>query len=265
MANVQVLDVSHRKSEPNGFRIFRESGQNAILFLHFLTPMSVIIDDRLTNLARNACLIYTPGISQDYGAATETDRFENNYVTFRTATVNFLSRFEVILNEPFYINNEDDITRCIEWITWASANRMQSWEKEIEERVFELFRLIERGMVGISPKDFRDIQTKQRFIVLRGEMKLAPGEWTVEKMADTCYLSRSRFYTLYKTFFGISPSDDLAVALLSYAKKRLTDTGDSISAISTDMGYKRVESFIRMFCEKEGVTPGAYRKRIGVK
>jgi len=258
---IQVVDVSHKKSEPNGFRMVREGGQNAILFLHFLTPVMAVFDDLPVDLARNSCIIYTPGICQNYGATAESARFENNYVTFRTDSVSFLNKFEVLLNEPFYINNEEEITRCVEWITWASANRMQSWENEIEEHVYQLFALIEKGTVGVTPKDLRDIQIKQRFIVLRGEIKLDPRGWSVEKMAEACWLTRSRFYVLYKTFFGTSPSDDLAFSTLDYAKKCLLNSENSIVSIASDIGYKRVESFIRMFNEKEGVTPGVFRKQ----
>ena len=262
--NIQVLDVSHRKTEPNGFHILREKGQNAILFLHFFTPMTIEINDESINTARNACIIYTPGIRQDYKAPEPGAKFENNYVTFKTNTADFLALFKVNVNEPFYINNEEDITRCVEWITWASANRMQSWDEEIEERVYELFTLIEKGTVRNNPKNLRDIQVKQRFITLRGEIKLDPRHWTVEKMAAACWLTRSRFYVLYKSFFGLSPSDDLAAATLEYAKDRLLNSEDSVAVIASDCGYKRAESFVRMFNEKEGISPGRYRKKINL-
>jgi len=258
---IQVLDVSHRKTEPIGFTMFREKGQDAILFLHFLTPVAITIGGERVNTARNACIIYTPGIRQDYGAQTDAARFENNYITVKTNAADFLAKFNVILNEPFYINNEDEITRCIERITWAQANRMQSWDTEVEGWVHELFLHIEQGTLGTNPKSLRDIQVKQRFIALRGEIGFDPRNWTVEKMASACWLTRSRFYVLYKSFFGISPSDDLANITLEYAKDRLVSTTDSIAEIAADCGYKRAESFIRMFSEKEGASPGQYRSQ----
>jgi len=257
---IQVLDVSHRKTEPRGFQMYRGKGLNAILFLHFLTPVTVIIDSKPTELARNSCIVYTPGICQYYGTSHENAKFENNFVTFKTSTAEFLAKFNILLNAPFYINNEEDITQCIEWITWAQANRMQSWDEKIEKRVYDLFSLIEKGTLGTNPKHLRDIKTKQRFIALRGEIKLDPRGWNVEKMAESCYLTRSRFYVLYKSFFGTSPSDDLVAATLEYAKTRLVNSEDSVASIALDCGYTRAESFIRMFNEKEGVTPGAFRK-----
>ena len=257
---IHVLDVSHRKTEPNGFEMLREKGQDAILFLHFLTPVSIVIGGETINTARNACIIYTPGIRQDYKAQSDTAKFENNYITFRTNTADFLAKYKLILNEPFYINNESHITRCIERITWAQANRMQSWDNEIEVWVHELFTEIEQGTLGTNPKSLRDIQVKQRFIALRGEISFDPRNWTVEKMAAACWLTRSRFYVLYKSFFGVSPSEDLAAVTMEYAKDKLVNTKDSVAEIAQECGYKRPESFIRMFSEKEGLAPGQYRK-----
>jgi len=259
--NIQVVDVTHRKNEYTGYRTRREKGQDSILFVHFLSPASVIIDDNAIDLARNACIIYTPGIKQDYGAITESSNYENNFVTFKTDTLAFFAQYKVPLNEPFYINNEAEITACVEWITWASANRTLSLDEEKTEHVHELFTLLEKGMVGLGTKNMRVNQTRQRFIALRGEIMLNPMGWSVGKMAAACWLTRSRFFVLYKSFFNISPSDDLLMAVLTHVKERLVTTTDSIAMISAECGYARVESFIRMFSDNEGITPGQYRKK----
>ena len=257
-SNIKLLWASHRKNDPPGFR--KLNVQNAILFLHFLTPAMVVIDDKEVNLTRNACIVYTPGIRQDYGAASSTASFENNFVTFTADTSKFIASFKVPTNEPFYINNPDEITRTVEWITWAAASREEPMEEDIIVRIYELFSLLEKGIVGTSLKNIREAQTKQRFIALRAEIMLSPKGWTVGKMAAACWLTRSRFYVVYKSFFGTSPSEDLAAATLEFTKERLLNTEDTVVAISKDCGYKRVECLIRMFSEKVGMTPGQYRR-----
>jgi len=258
---VQVVAASHRKTEPKGFRIFRKRGHDAVLFLHFLTPAKVIIDGKAITTTRNACIIYTPGMCHDFGAATDTAVFESNCVAFRTNVIEFFAKFKVVLNEPFYINNEKDITKHVEMITWSAANKLQSFDERIDIDVHELFTLIEHGTLGINSKDLRDIHVRQRFLTMRGAVNLDPRGWTVEKMAKHCWLARSRFYVLYKLFFGTNPSDDLAAMILEYAKERLVNTKDSVAVIAEDCGYKKVESFIRMFSNKENITPGQYRKQ----
>jgi len=258
---IQVVDVTHRKHESVGFHMVRDWGQDAFLFLHFLTHATLNIDGEMIDVAPNACIIYTPGVRQDYRAALGSDGFENNFVTFKMDATVSLANYKFPLNEPFYIQNEDAITGSVEWITWASANRILPLEDDITNEVYNLLSLIEKGMIISNPKRRRDNQARLRFVALRGEVRLHPKEWTVEKMADSCWLTRSRFSVLYKSFFGVTPSEDLICATLEYAKERLLNSCDSIVDISKDCGYKQVESFIRAFSKKEGITPGKYRKK----
>ena len=259
--SVRVVDVTHRRREHAGFTTFRERGQNAVLFVHFLSPAKIRIDGKTIDTTRNACIIYTPGVKQDYGSISETDVFENNFVTFETDTLAFFADYDLPLNEPFYVDNEEEITTLVEWITWASANRLRSLDEEITSRVHELFRVLERGIIDTTPKNIRGNHTRQRFVALREEVMLNPSGWTVVKMAQACWLTRSRFYVLYKSFFGTCPKDDLVAGIFAYAKQRLQNSNDSIKSIASECGYKRVESFIRMFNEKQGQTPGQFRKQ----
>jgi len=252
---------SHRRRDHIGFRKVVEKGQNAILFLHFLTPAMVVVDGEEITLTRNACIVYTPGIRQDFGAASPTASYENDFVTFITDAKVFSAAFNVPTNQPFYINNPDEITRKVEWITWAAANHEESLDEAgITQGIIDLFTLLEKGLIGEDPKGQRNARTKQRFIWLRGEIMINPKGWTIDKMAKACWLTRSRFTVLYKQFFGTSPGQDLNHSIIEYAKDRLKNTDDTIAHIAVDCGYAKAESFIRMFNDKQGKTPGQYRK-----
>jgi len=219
------------------------------------------IDGEPTELARNACIIYTPGIRQEYKAQSEG--LENNYITFITDVRAFTSRFNLPTNTPFYIKDELEITRAVSDIVWALADRLENDDprKDLGRQVISLFELLEKKQVGQDPKSLRDLRTKQEFITLRGAVRLNPINWTVKKMTEGLYLSRSRFCVLYKEYFGVTPIDDLNSAMVEYAKEQLVNSNDTIAVISASCGYKRAESFIRMFTRYEGVTPGQYRRK----
>lgn len=256
----EFMWAMHRKTDTVGFRHIREKGQNAILFLHFLTPAKIVVENEEIYLARNACIIYTPGIRHDYGAVSVSAPYENNFVTFKTNTTDFFANYNLPTNEPFYITNATEITHAVEEITFAAAGREGQLEEIIQQRIYELFHLLEDGLEISDTKSQREALTRQRFVALRGEIMINPKDWTVQKMAAACYLTRSRFSVVYKSFFGVSPSDDLHETCLEYAKNRLANSDDSIAEIATDCGYKWVESFNRMFGERTGMTPGQYRK-----
>jgi len=257
---IEFLWALHHKVEPAGFRFVREKGQNSILLLHFLTPAMVVVDGQEINLARNACIVYTPGVRHDYGAVSKTAGYENNFLTFATDSSEFFAYYNIPTNEPFYISNPAEITQKITTITWTAASREESLDSELATHICELFALLEKGVTGMDPKSRREAQTRQRFIAVRGEICINPKTWTVQKMAEFCWLTRSRFYVLYKSYFGISPSEDLATATLDFAKERLLNSDASVVSISAECGYKHVESFIRIFNEKIGMNPGQFRK-----
>jgi len=73
-------------------------------------------------------------------------------------------------------------------------------------------------------------------------------------------LSESRFFSLYKRIFGISPTLDLINAKITAAKNLLLSTDEKIEAISHALGYDNVTHFIRQFKSRVGKSPSAYRK-----
>ena len=85
-------------------------------------------------------------------------------------------------------------------------------------------------------------------------------DWNVDFMTRRINLGRTRFQTLYKETFGISPIDDVINARVRLAKDRLKYTSRSISEIAEMCGYKSTEHFIRQFSKITGMTPGNFRR-----
>ena len=83
---------------------------------------------------------------------------------------------------------------------------------------------------------------------------------TVKFMADGVGLSESRFFSVYKSFFGISPMDDLINARIDLAKNLLSGSDKKIYAIAQELGYAEVTHFIRQFKKRTGISPSKYRK-----
>jgi|GEM_PF-570127 len=259
--NIQLKWSSHRKSDPIGFRKIEKKGKNNTLFLHFLTPARLVIEDEEIYVTRHACIIYTPGIRQEYGAISDISPYENDFITITADTEKLFSTFQLPLNKPFYVNNPHEITKKVEWITWAAANHEEELDETgIYQGIIDLFTYLKKNLARDDPKNQRDEQTKQRFILVRGKAMIDPKGWTVEKMAKACYLTRSRFSVVYKEFFGTSPGQDLLTAMMSYAKERIQYSNDLISHIAIDCGYSKPESFIRMFTKIQGITPSQFRK-----
>ena len=74
-------------------------------------------------------------------------------------------------------------------------------------------------------------------------------------------LSRSRIFTLFKHFMGISPADYLTKVRLEAAKRLLSGSTHSIKETAAECGFAATSYFSRIFREKVGVCPSDYRAR----
>lgn len=83
---------------------------------------------------------------------------------------------------------------------------------------------------------------------------------TLEAMADSLYVSRTRLCTTFKRETGLSVGEYLQQARMAEAKKMLAGTNDSISSIAAAVGYTRQSSFAERFKCDTGVTPTEWRR-----
>jgi len=255
---MDILGVAHQKRQDINFHMVRENGQTGILFLQFLSPAIVTIDNKDIRVDENACIIYPPGTRHDYRACDDT--YKNDYITVEVNDADFLTRFGLPENEIFYIKNGDEITHILEWIAWAVADKTEPHGQDIVDAVANLFSSLARLRIGESSSFTRLMATKQRFVALRDQMRKDPTGWDVEKMAKQVWLTRSRFSVLYNQFFNISPNADLIKIKIEHAKRLLITTNEPISVVAKMCGHSSVEHFIRVFSKTVGKTPLQYRK-----
>ncbi|GAA5165726.1 MULTISPECIES: helix-turn-helix domain-containing protein [Amycolatopsis] len=85
--------------------------------------------------------------------------------------------------------------------------------------------------------------------------------WAVEALARTAGMSRSAFAALFKEKTGDAPLGYLTAWRLYRTKTLLRDTSLSVQEIAVRVGYQTGTALSRVFLRREGVTPGAWRKR----
>lgn len=258
MNRFDILGVSHQKREPNDYYLLRENGQPAFNFIHFISPAIVIIDGAEIITQKDACIIYSPGYRQEYKAYN--DFLINSYITFQVNDKDFIARFNLMENELFYVVDSDKITFIFEFLSWAVADKTEKHGEDITNGIYKLFETLSRLCVDNNVRQKRLLDTRQRFIALRDKMRADPSNWTIDKMAKSIWLTRSRFSVLYTQFFDISPNNDLMNIKIQFAKNLLETSNDSISSIAAKCGYGSVEYFIRLFNKVENVSPNQYRK-----
>jgi len=79
--------------------------------------------------------------------------------------------------------------------------------------------------------------------------------WTVESLAQTAGMSRSRFAERFTELVGVSPMAYVTEWRLQKALARLTDSDANVKVVAAEVGYQSAAAFTRAFANRFGVTP----------
>lgn len=77
--------------------------------------------------------------------------------------------------------------------------------------------------------------------------------------ADQLHLSANYFGDLIKKEIGISAQEYIQNKVIDLAKERIFDPAKSISEVAYELGFKYPQHFTRLFKQKTGISPLAYR------
>lgn len=83
--------------------------------------------------------------------------------------------------------------------------------------------------------------------------------WTIEKLAEICSLSRSSFLRKFAQKLGKPPYEYIKDWKMTIAKNLLRDTSTPIYDISEQVGYQSASAFSTAFLKHTGVAPNDYR------
>ena len=133
--------------------------------------------------------------------------------------------------------------------------------KEVSDNLAKkLFVLLARADKS-SVSDLSAMRYKEQFLGIRAAVHANyTADCRVEDMARLANMSMSRFFTIYKQIFGISPQKDLNNSRLQRAKIMLSNSSYSVEKISELVGFNNQYHFIRQFKKSTGMSPGQYRK-----
>lgn len=85
---------------------------------------------------------------------------------------------------------------------------------------------------------------------------------TVEDLAQRAQLSPSRFNTVFKQKYGMSPHQYLLNRRVQHVQELLKTTNSSINRIAEYTGFADAQHLSKSFKKLVGCTPGAFRKKL---
>lgn len=243
--------------ERAGFSIVRKHGHENHTFLHFFGSVELLVEGKIIRTEPHACILYPQGAPQYF---LSKENLTHDWIHF-TGDLSEIYSLGIKPNTVYYVDRPEFITQITQEIEAETRFSFSNKDEMLDLKLKELFILLLRGANGESLTPV-NADIKERLRALRGEMFTHPDKYkTVGQMADKVYLSESRFYFLYKSFFGISPMKDLIEEKINSAKNALLFTNVSVAEAAESLGYDNVTHFIRQFKKETGFSPSSYRKR----
>ncbi len=83
--------------------------------------------------------------------------------------------------------------------------------------------------------------------------------WTADRFAETCRVSKSHLFRLFKYAFGQTPHTWLRGYRLAEAKRLLVETDETVGDVARTVGYEDPLHFSRDFRKNVGLSPRRFR------
>jgi AraC-like DNA-binding protein len=229
-------------------------------FLVFHNPASVEVNDSFFDATASSVLIRKPEISLNVNSSGNYP-LSYSYLSFSgqdAVKIFSLSNAEAnILLKPLQVHFTDSIFTKIET---ELSHKGVNWESVVSAYILELlsktYRLSNHDFVETLPdhaQNLRDLRSEIH------ENYFKP--WKIDEMAEKMNLSTSRFASLYKSTFKISPTEDLIQTRIDQAKKMLSSSKVSVKKVSEACGFESVHYFHRAFKKRANSTPKHFQNR----
>lgn len=260
---MKIIYIDVDNQQPDSFRLERPEGSRDCLFVLFKSPAIVYEAGRYVRVDQGHAILYDKGQRQSYYPA-EGKIFLHDFMHFE------LSREEEAMFWP-------DIPRgqvmdvplphlLSEILALIRKERMKPTpcQTELLHHLGMSFLYQMKNALSYSRKAPQESTVYHRLLGLRQDVYAAPQEiWTIDRAAKQVYMSGSYLKHQYKTWFGVTFTQDVIAARLALARMLLENSTLTVQELSEKCGYGNVEHFVRQFKKETGTTPARFRRQTG--
>ena len=124
-----------------------------------------------------------------------------------------------------------------------------------------------RSLLGMNPVS--DIENEDDLSLIR-EVEAYISEFycsdtfTVDSILKKTYTSYHRLNFLFKSIHGMTISEYIRNKRIEKSKEMIADNAKSISQIAYEIGYSSISNYILAFKKVYQITPGKYKKQMGL-
>lgn len=237
------------------------------IVLCFHTPALIRTIAGLEVAQAGDCVVHDAGYSEWHTTVTgATAGFRNDWLHIGVSGMNERTqRFGIPLNCLIPTGLAGFLSDHLRVIGDEDHRREQFWQERISAEIELLLLRIGRAHANhqtratLSPTEQAWLES---LTIIRSTMlERFNDPWSVERLAQMASISPNRFAVLYVQFFKISPIEELIRHRLQRSCTMLVSSAATLETIADACGFTDAAYFSRVFKQRMGCNPGAYRRR----
>ena len=232
---------------------------------------SFFIDDKIYDVNSNDVFVINP--------------FEAHKITSEESAE--FKRFVLHVHPSFLYTNstdESNLAHCFDYCTQNTSNRLALNEDESmaltnlfeklnknyefgddiikNAAVLEILAAVNKYFIEKNAEHRYSEKSKNQTLIaaLKYINNNLSQELTIDKIAESCFVSTVTLTSLFKRCMGISPAKYITSKRMTEAKKMLKN-GESVVSAAEKCGYYDYTSFIRAFKRITGTSPGRFMRQ----
>ena len=257
-ARITAIRHAAREISPH-YTINRPKGFPDYVFVHLWQSVTITIDGETFQTQPSACIIYSTDYYQKWVAGE--DGIIHDWIHLGGDVPALMAAVGLEFNKIYYPHSPDFITKACEELEVEFYSHKPFYNEICCLGVERLFYIFSRRCVEEKPSPINTL-TAQRLRGIRSDIlanyKESPD---IETLAQRLSVCPSKFYSMYKSLFGISPQKDIINSRIEKAKGYLASGFFTVEETAYMLGYTNHFHFIRQFKQLVGLTPGEYAKQ----
>jgi len=205
-------------------------------------------------------IILFPGERHRYKPAEETG-WDEYWIGFEGEIMNNLVRnsFFTPAQPCFYIGFNEQIFGMFESIIEKTKTEITGYQPEISGAVLHLLGSL-RALIKENSRvhDDRELIVNRARILFRSNIDKS---YSPEQAAEELQVGYSWFRKVFKSYTGLSPGQFFIQLKIEKAKSLLSNPNLSVKEIAYALKFESSFYFSKLFKDKTGITPSAFRQR----
>lgn len=228
--------------------------------LHFLKAgyLTIITTDNRKITLTEPTVIFIPGPLKHRIISEESKNTQLVCASLILESVNNTLLYEALPDLITFPNSaQKDIAQLTAWLFDEAFNKTFAQHYAVDKLCELLLLKVLRYVIENNLAKNSILAALSHPLITRviNQVHLYPSlSWTVDSMAKSAAMSRSKFALTFKSVVGTTPNDYVTNVRISVAKNLLKDKVP-VNIVATEVGYEHGSALARVFRKKLGISP----------